>query len=279
MFFPSFFPVVSCWLVVALNFKISLAVQIRRLSVPRWVENGTESFVTLDCDYVYNENDIQLVVKWFFEENLQPVYQWIPELGVRHTSGILSDRLDLNYTVNTVDAYQRFRALKITQPSIELSGKYTCLVTSLAGQDSRAQFMTVFVPAQTMDVKFQRNSNYLNVSCEATGLYPRPKINLYRILPKERTPSVVKDAQTFIANSKDTYNTTLYKSFDHQELLMPGTSGFECVVEIPGTNYQRRKRVAYYADLTSSQHCHSPQNFIVIFLIVASGLCILHRKF
>ncbi|GBN18706.1 hypothetical protein AVEN_150846-1 [Araneus ventricosus] len=119
-------------------------VEIRRLSVPRWVENGTEKSVTLDCEYVYNENDIRLVVKWFFEENLEPVYQWIPELGVRHTSGILHGRLDLNYTVNTVDAYSRYRALKISEPSTELSGKYTCLVTSLAGQDSRAQLMTVF---------------------------------------------------------------------------------------------------------------------------------------
>ncbi|GIY03530.1 ig-like domain-containing protein [Caerostris darwini] len=123
---------------------VCLGVEIRRLSVPRWVENGTEKSVTLDCDYVYNQNDIRLVVKWFFEDNLEPVYQWIPELGVRHTSGILHGRLDLNYTVNTVDTYSRYRALKISQPSTELSGKYTCLVTSLAGQDSRAQLMTVF---------------------------------------------------------------------------------------------------------------------------------------
>ncbi|GIY84910.1 ig-like domain-containing protein [Caerostris extrusa] len=111
--------------------EVCLGVEIRRLSVPRWVENGTEKSVTLDCDYVYNQNDIRLVVKWFFEDNLEPVYQWIPELGVRHTSGILHGRLDLNYTVNTVDTYSRYRALKISQPSTELSGKYTCLVTSL----------------------------------------------------------------------------------------------------------------------------------------------------
>ncbi|GFY45921.1 ig-like domain-containing protein [Trichonephila inaurata madagascariensis] len=227
--------------------SVCFGVEIRRLSVPRWVENGTEKSVTLDCDYIYNENDIRLVVKWFFEENLEPVYQWIPELGTRHTSGILRDRLDLNYTVNTVDAYSRYRALKISQPSTELSGKYTCLVTSLAGQDSKAQLMTVFVPAQTMDVKYHTTSTNLNVSCEATGLFPRPKLKLYRILPKEKTPAIVKDVSTSIWNSRDTYNTSLYRSFEYDELSLPGTSGFECVVEIPGTNYQRKKRVAYFA--------------------------------
>lgn len=112
--------------------------------MPRWVKNGTEDSIVLDCEYIYNENDIRLVVKWFFESNLEPVYQWIPELNRRHISGILKNRVDMDFSVNTGDAYSRFRALRIPKPSIELSGKYTCLVTSLAGQDSREQTMTVF---------------------------------------------------------------------------------------------------------------------------------------
>ncbi|XP_054724720.1 uncharacterized protein LOC129234671 isoform X2 [Uloborus diversus] len=234
------------WIIaLLLHLNVCLGVEIRRLSVPRWVENGTESYVTLDCEYVYNENDIRLVVKWFFEENLEPIYQWIPELGVRHTSGILRNRLDLNYTVMTMDAYSKYRALKISQPSTELSGKYTCLVTSLAGQDSRAQLMTVFVPAQTMDVKYHTSPQHLNVSCEATGLFPKPKLHLYRLV--QRTPTFVKDAHLSTTNSKDVYNASLFRNFENEELSNPRTSGFECVVEIPGTNYQRRKRVAYYA--------------------------------
>ncbi|GIY97620.1 hypothetical protein CEXT_551201 [Caerostris extrusa] len=42
------------------------SVEIRRLSVPRWIQNGTEDAVVLDCEYVYTENDFRLVVKWFF---------------------------------------------------------------------------------------------------------------------------------------------------------------------------------------------------------------------
>ncbi|GIY84911.1 hypothetical protein CEXT_534711 [Caerostris extrusa] len=74
------------------------------------------------------------------------------------------------------------------------------------------------VPAQTMDVKFHTTPSNLNVSCEATGLFPRPKLKLYRIIPKERTPSIVKDVFTSTLNSRDTYNTSLYKSFEHEEL-------------------------------------------------------------
>nr|XP_042911200.1 uncharacterized protein LOC107440475 [Parasteatoda tepidariorum] len=122
------------------------AAEIRRLSVPRWVENGTEHPVVLDCDYIYNENDLRLVVKWFFQDNSEPVYQWIPALNLKHTSGFLRNHLDLNFAVNTIDPYCKYRALRIVEPSIELSGKYTCVVTSLAGQDSKEQIMTVFGP-------------------------------------------------------------------------------------------------------------------------------------
>ncbi|UYV71055.1 hypothetical protein LAZ67_8001558 [Cordylochernes scorpioides] len=133
-------------------------VEIRRITVPRWVENGTKDSVILDCEYVYNENDLRLVVKWFFENNTEPIYQWIPELNTKHTHGLFKERVDLNYSVNPVDAYSQFRALKIQPVSKELSGKYTCLVTSLAGQDSRSQHMTVFVFTETYGARARKSS-------------------------------------------------------------------------------------------------------------------------
>ncbi|XP_077564344.1 uncharacterized protein LOC144179782 [Haemaphysalis longicornis] len=119
-------------------------VTIRRLSVPRWVLNGTDTPVVLDCEYMYNENDLKLVVKWFFNDELEPVYQWIPEMKVREAFGVLQGRLDDTYSVNSRDDYSQYRAICILRPTKELSGKYTCVVASLAGQDARYQNMTVF---------------------------------------------------------------------------------------------------------------------------------------
>ncbi|KAK8775499.1 hypothetical protein V5799_031157 [Amblyomma americanum] len=123
---------------------LCLAVVIRRLSVPRWVQNGTETPVVLDCEYVYNENDLKLVVKWFFNDGPEPVYQWIPEMRVREAFGVLQGRLDDTFSVNSRDMYSQYRAIRILKPTWELSGKYTCVVASLAGQDARHQDMTVF---------------------------------------------------------------------------------------------------------------------------------------
>ncbi|KAL1414560.1 hypothetical protein MTO96_007347 [Rhipicephalus appendiculatus] len=123
------------------NVKGALCVAIWKLSVPRWVPNGTEEPVLLDCEYVYNEHDVRLVVKWFFNDLLEPVYQWIPELNSRQASGILAGHLDdSSYT-----GPSQYRALRIIRPTTEMSGLYTCVVSSLAGIDSRQQSMMVYV--------------------------------------------------------------------------------------------------------------------------------------
>ncbi|XP_067137941.1 uncharacterized protein [Centruroides vittatus] len=233
---------------------VVLAVEIRRFSVPRYVENGTEDSVILDCEYVYNENDIRLVVKWFFNENLEPVYQWIPELKIRHTSGILQDRLDLNFSVNTVDAYSRYRALKVLDPTTELSGKYTCLVTSLAGQDSREQNMTVYVPAKHMELTYSRTVKSINVSCQASGMFPKPKLLLYKMPPYLSSPAVVQDVRTAVSMDNVTYDVQLHRSFGYTELSIDDATTFECVVEIPGTNYNKRKSIVYYTNLSNKSY-------------------------
>ncbi|CAL1262413.1 unnamed protein product [Larinioides sclopetarius] len=238
-----------CFLIFIGTINVSNSVEIRRLSVPRWIQNGTEDSVVLDCEYVYNENDLRLVVKWFFEDNLEPVYQWIPELNNRHTSGILKNRLDLDFAVNTADAYSRFRALRIQKPSTELSGKYTCLVTSLAGQDSREQVMTVFVPANEFDLSYTELSDAsVNVTCEAQGLFPPPVLKLYLGSSTGSPLQTVTDAVSVSKRKySGAYDAFLYRTFSASELSKNGASSvFECFLELPGTNYARAKRIAYY---------------------------------
>lgn len=237
-----------CFLFLIVSINGSLAVEIRRLSVPRWIQNGTEESVVLDCEYTYNENDIRLVVKWFYEDNLEPSYQWIPELNKRYVSGVLRDRLDLNFAVNTVDAYSRFRALKLVKPTTELSGKYTCLVTSLAGQDSREQVMTVFVPESEFDLSYEElSSGLLNVTCDAKTLFPKPLMKLYLSPGSGRAPQIVTDAKTVMKRRPNSaYDVYLYRTFKISDLAKNDATVFECLLELPGTTYLKTKTVAYF---------------------------------
>ncbi|KOB76497.1 Uncharacterized protein OBRU01_01941, partial [Operophtera brumata] len=75
------------------------------MRVPEVIQYGTRDRVTLDCDYVTG-NVTGLVVKWFFEDKSQPVYQWIPPqkpqaLGilknkVQRRFDMILDRMDTN---------------------------------------------------------------------------------------------------------------------------------------------------------------------------------------
>ncbi|KAG8196116.1 hypothetical protein JTE90_007852 [Oedothorax gibbosus] len=225
------------------------SAEIRRLSVPRWIQNGTEDSVVLDCDYAYNENDFRLVVKWFFQDNTEPVYQWIPELNNRHVSGVLKGRLDTDFAVKTADMYSRYRAIKILRPTTELSGKYTCLVTSLAGQDYREQVMTVFVPPKEFELSYtEMSDSSVNVSCEAIRLFPLPVLRLYLGSSIGSPLQEVIDAkQTSKQRPSMSYDAYVHRTFSSAELSKSGESVvFECTLELPGTNYAKAKRIAYY---------------------------------
>ena len=119
-------------------------IEIRHLSVPESIENGTKRFVILDCDYSYQKQDAQLVVKWFFNDDPFPIYQWIPEHNRRSTSPRFKDRIDINYSIPNGQPLTKYRAVKLLKPTTELSGKYTCEVSSLFSQDSKEKMMLVY---------------------------------------------------------------------------------------------------------------------------------------
>ncbi len=56
-----------------------VGVEIREMRVPSVIESGTQDFVILDCDYDLSEREAaQMDVKWFFGNDPQPFFQWIP---------------------------------------------------------------------------------------------------------------------------------------------------------------------------------------------------------
>lgn len=114
------------------------------MSIPRLVPNGTEDSVVLDCVYTLDKyEDVNLVVKWYLNDDPEPIYQYIPEFGTRHASSRLKGRINLDYTVNS-DPLIKYRALNLLRPTIDLSGRYSCHVQSLQSQDSKEETMIVY---------------------------------------------------------------------------------------------------------------------------------------
>ena len=68
-----------CQFILALFSDIGVGVEIREMRVPPVIESGSVDHVILDCNYdvTYMEGK-QLDIKWFFGDDHQPFYQWLP---------------------------------------------------------------------------------------------------------------------------------------------------------------------------------------------------------
>lgn len=107
------------------------------------------SSVTLDCVYSYDPGDVKLVVRWFHNDSPEPIYQWIPEPDRRYVGELIRPYFDMNFTVSN-DRFSKYRALRfnlkrntLTHP-VALSGNYSCVISSIANQDSRQSQMIVY---------------------------------------------------------------------------------------------------------------------------------------
>lgn len=120
-------------------------MKIHQIKVPKFVENGTEQSVVLDCIYtLVPGNDSHLVVKWFLNDDPEPIYQWIEQFDSRRVPQRFNGRINLNYSIPTTDRYQKYRALNLIRPTVDLTGRYSCHILTISSQDSADANMVVF---------------------------------------------------------------------------------------------------------------------------------------
>ena len=134
--------------------------------MPEIIQNGTRDFVVLDCPYELGPGERDgIVLKWYLNSKTVPIYQWIPP---SHPQGLGSMRYkigetlpspspslscisspDLDYEVSP-DPYKRHRALYISQPGVEMSGEYTCKVSTLDNEVSASSTMVIYTPPRSV---------------------------------------------------------------------------------------------------------------------------------
>ncbi|CAG9772986.1 unnamed protein product [Ceutorhynchus assimilis] len=234
----------------------SVCVKINQLIVPDLASPTTSTI--LDCDYSLEfPKDEGLVVKWFFNERMYPVYQWIPDVKPQEL-GILKGRLDLSYKASE-DKYQVHRALKIVKLSPELAGNYTCSVSTFSSEDSRTKSMLVFVPEKTMELKYPpmwyRSESDSKVLCYVEDIFPKPEMKLY-VNSSEIENATIKYQER---------NSALFdvEIFAFVPGLVDGTS-ILCELHVTIANYTVRKEAIYYDALISSKAATTSKNYFTI---------------
>lgn len=213
----------------------TLALKINNLNVPAVIPFGQP--VVLDCDYILEDStdNLGLVVKWYFNQNTTPIYQWIPSLRPQDF-GILKGRLNLEYSASK-DINSAHRALHIIQPGPDLSGDYTCYVSSFNNEDKQTKRMLVFVPEKSLVLRQERVEDAsLKVFCSAEGVYPTPNMSLHMGNSEVNGSVITIQERAGLFNIRATANIPA--------LVEP--EEFSCELHIPQANYTVRKEAIYY---------------------------------
>lgn len=106
----------------------------------------------------------------------------------------------------------------------------------------------VAVPANEFELYYtELSDSSVNVTCEAQGLFPNPILKLNLASSNGSPPQPVINVKSHSKQKPSgAYDALLRRTFSANELTKNGASVFECSLELPGTNYARSKRIAYY---------------------------------
>lgn len=121
-------------------------IEIRALNMPERIENGTKESIVLDCIYSLDENtdNIKLVIKWFFKDDPVPIYQWIPEFDSRTYSRRFENRINKNFSIPHGTRFTKYRGVNLVNITTDLSGTYSCHVSSITSQDYKKKDLIVY---------------------------------------------------------------------------------------------------------------------------------------
>ncbi|CAL4122517.1 unnamed protein product, partial [Meganyctiphanes norvegica] len=218
-----------------------LCVSIVELSVPDVIQMNS-SDVVLDCDYTITEwEQMGLVLKWYVD-GVQLVYQWIPPRAPQ-SLGILKGRIDTSYTAAD-DPWNKHRAILIQNPTPELSGRYSCAVSTFEEEDTRSADMLIWAPPTKVSLFYWRPSEHLvNISCKAFSVAPAPHFRLYtRDLNGTRYEVEIRGSPKYRQGALwDTMAWGLIVWEDTQP-----NSEIGCDLTIPGTTHTENRLKVYH---------------------------------
>ncbi|XP_063602564.1 uncharacterized protein LOC134778619 isoform X2 [Penaeus indicus] len=240
--FPGYLQVAIVSLFAVL--QVSTTLEILDIKGPSVIVNGSLSMLVLDCDYDLTEYDRPgLVVKWYYNRQPFPVYQWIPNNGPQDL-GLLKGRLDLKHQVSE-DEYMKHRALAIVNPTSELTGEYTCWISSFESEAYKRKKIIIYSPAVDMSMTYSKpNEESVIISCRAGGIFPAPDITISRSSATSR--NLIEDAkvETKFLPEQRSYNVSI--DLEVLDYELDSETMFECVVTIPGTEYEVREEILYF---------------------------------
>lgn len=230
---------------------VGATLTINQIKGPDSIEIGSAEDLILDCDFdATGEDDV--VLKWFFNDLNDVIYQWIAQDNHAYAMGSLKEFIDPSYKVSD-NPNSMFRALKFKEITPELSGNYSCKVDT----DDEVKWLTkqviVYSPASSFQIyliggddEFQGDEVVL---CDVTNVFPKPDFDLLLGGENgtEELPDMFNPSREEVSNEDGSFNMSIRLPFNSSHLDQ-GTTKFVCELSISGTNYTESKSVEYFVD-------------------------------
>ncbi|KAJ8922099.1 hypothetical protein NQ315_004031 [Exocentrus adspersus] len=252
---------------------VSALINITELKGPDSIEYGSTEEIILDCNFEA-EKERDLEVKWFYNGDTEVVYQWVPDSHKPgYAMGRLKGRIDLDYSA-TNDSNTRYRALKIFNVTTDLTGNYTCKVSSFDSEDSETKQLIIYTPARSgLDLVLLEEDQ--TVICTVYGVFPKPELKLYLTGENDTKLDVdeitVNNTQAYQEDPDNgSYNVTIVHYFPNLTSFSDNID-IVCELTIPGTDYFLSKSVTYHTE--SSAVIHSPG--VIVSTIFATAFLLL----
>ncbi|OWR41063.1 hypothetical protein KGM_205788 [Danaus plexippus plexippus] len=139
---------------------------------------------------------------------------------------------------------QAYRAIKILKPTTDLSGNYTCVVSTFIEEDRQTRSMLVYSPGRNFDFVQEKKYVFLvTLICTMEDVYPKPEVVITaQGIPLKQSVSEMK------MDSWGLYTVTV-KTVVHDDDVTTPYQEYVCTLSIPSANYTISKTTVYYPGL------------------------------
>ncbi|XP_032667602.1 uncharacterized protein LOC116842462 isoform X1 [Odontomachus brunneus] len=216
---------------------------IKSVNVPAVVKAGDTDYVILDCDYdLENTSSSGLVVKWYFSSN-ELFYQWIYGRNPQATE-LARKYVDLTYKASD-DPYTEYRAMKLNKPGVDLTGEYTCVISTFEDERTANASMVVYSTEEKFDLVYKKKAiddkDGVEITCKAEGLYPQPTLDI----SVEGIPEKLARKPTVTLRDDGLYDILSRVALLDEDL--PEATIVKCLLGIPKATYNVSRKTVYYA--------------------------------
>ncbi|CAG9119668.1 unnamed protein product [Plutella xylostella] len=145
---------------------------------------------------------------------------------------------------NTEDPLQAYRAVRILRPSTDLSGNYTCAVSTFMHEDRRTRHMLVYSPGKSFHFIQEKKYVFLvTLKCVAEELYPKPEMSI--ISQGEPLKQTVTEV---VMNSWGLYRVSAAAVVHDDDVAAPAEQ-FVCELRLPPSDLVQNRTTLYHRGL------------------------------